>query len=104
MSETVSVTKPIQEALTEAGYFCMRMNSGVAKVAGRRIRLCPKGTADLVLFPPYLPPVWIETKALQARTKPEQKIAQQNFAYLVESLGHKYVLAKSLDDVLDALK
>jgi len=103
VSETSGVTKPIREALEEAGYFVMRLNSGVAKVAGRRIRLCPKGTADLLLCPPHKLPVWIETKTEKGRTNPEQIKAQADFAYKVEALGHRYVRATSLDDVLGVL-
>lgn len=103
MSETSGVTAPIKEALEKAGYFCMRLNSGVAKVAGRRIRLCPKGTADLVIYPPHRLPVWVETKTEKGRTNPEQLIAQADFAFKVEGLGHKYVRATCLDDVLGLL-
>ena len=103
MSETQSTTRPIQEALEKAGYFCMRLNSGVAKVAGRRIRLCPKGTADLLVCPPYKMPIWCETKTVGGRTNPEQVKAQADFAYKVESLGHRYIRVTSLDDVLGVL-
>jgi len=104
VSESSGVTKPIREALERAGYFVMRLNSGVAKMAGRRIKLCPKGTADLLLCVPYKLPIWIETKTPKGKTNPEQVQAQAEFAYTVEALGHKYVRATKLDDVLEALK
>jgi len=104
VSETQSVTKPIQDALTNAGYFCMRLNSGLIKSGKRFIRLCPAGTADLVLYVPHRLPIWIETKREKGKTNPEQRIAQQNFAYLVEALGHDYIRATSLDDVLILLR
>lgn len=105
MSETSGITKPIREALEEAGYFVMRLNSGVAKVAGRRIRLCPKGTADLVIYAPYKLPIWVESKPLKDAHHDKETIqAQADFAFKVEALGHKYVRATKLDDVLEALK
>jgi hypothetical protein len=103
VSETGSVTKPIQDALEKAGYFCMRLNSGLIKSGKRFIRLCPAGTADLLCCPPSKPPVWIETKTLKGRTKREQLEAQGAFRERVERLGHTYVTARSLDDVLEKL-
>ena len=104
MSETGSITKPIQDALTNAGYFCMRLNSGLIKSGKRFIRLCPAGTADLVLFPPNRLPIWIETKSLKGRTNPEQLQAQGAFRERVERLSHIYIRATCLDDVLNELK
>ena len=104
MSETSSVTKPIQDALKEAGYFVMRLNSGLVKMGGRRIRLCPEGTADLLLCPPHQPPIWIETKVEGNRTKPQRIAKQAEFAYSVETIGHLYVRATCLDDVLAVLR
>ena len=104
MSETTGVTKPIQDALTKAGYFCMRLNSGLIKSGKRFIRLCPAGTADLVLFLPERTPVWIETKSLKGKTNPEQLQAQGAFRERVERLAHTYVRATCLDDVLEVLR
>jgi hypothetical protein len=104
VSETGSVTKPIQEALTKAGYFCMRLNSGLIKSGKRFICLCPAGTADLVLFLPERMPVWIETKALKGKTNREQLEAQGAFRERVERLSHTYVRATCLDDVLAVLR
>lgn len=104
MSETQSTTRPIQEALEKAGYFCMRLNSGVAKRGKYYIKLCPEGTADLLLCPPHQAPIWIETKTEDGNTKPDRAKKQAEFAYDVESLGHRYIKATSLDDVLAVLK
>lgn len=103
MSETKSITGPIVKALTRAGYFAMRLNSGAARQGKYWIQLCPKGTADILLCQPYKPPMWIETKTAEGHTNPEQVKAQAEFAYTVEALGHKYVRATSLDDVLQAM-
>ena len=103
MSETKQVTKPILDALTDAGYFAMRLNSGVAKKGKYFIYLCPAGTADIVLFMPNKAPVWIETKTVDGYTNPAQVEAQWNFRMKVQALGHLYIRATKLDDVLAAL-
>lgn len=103
MTETSKLTGPIVDALKKAGYFAMRLNSGSAKRGKYWVQLCPKGTADILVCPPFRPPIWVETKTEDGHTNPEQVLAQQNFAYLVESLGHTYVRATSLDDVLRVL-
>ena len=103
ITETSGVTKPIREALEESGYFVMRLNSGVAKIAGRRIRLCPKGTADLVLYLSERLPIWIETKTAHGRDKKEQAENQARFREKVESLGHTWIRATCLEDVLRSL-
>jgi len=100
MSETSNLTGPILKALNNAGYFAMRLNSGSAKRGKYWIQLCPRGTADILLCPPHRAPIWIETKSEDGHTNPEQVMAQANFAYAVESLGHKYVRVTCLDDVL----
>ena len=105
MSETGSVTKPIQDALTKAGYFCMRLNSGLVKMGGRRIRLCPKGTADLVIYVPKELPIWVEAKPIKnAHHDKETLEAQAKFRDKVLAHGHQYVRATSLDDVLRVLE
>lgn len=105
MSETKNVTKPILEALTKAGYFAMRLNSGRIKSrSGGWIMLCPEGTADLVIYPHKCLPVWIETKDPKGRTAKDQLEAQARFRETVQSLGHSYVRATCLDDVLTIIR
>lgn len=87
-----------------AGYFCLRLNSGLIKSGSRYIRLCPAGTADLLLCPANKLPIWIETKTLKGRTNKEQLRDQGAFRERVVRLGHQYIRATSLDDVLEALR
>lgn len=103
MSETTQITAPIVKALTKAGYFAMRLNSGAIKTRGRWISLCPAGTADVMVCPPNRLPIWIETKAEKGHTNPEQVKAQGAFRDQVEALGHTYIVARSLDDVLSIM-
>lgn len=104
MSETSTVTGPIVKALNQAGYFAMRLNSGSAKRGKFWIQLCPAGTADVLVCAPNRLPIWIETKAAKGHTNPEQVKAQGDFRDQVVALGHTYLIARSLDDVLEILR
>lgn len=104
MAETSSVTRPIADALTKAGYMVLRLNSGTVKMGSRRIRLCPAGTADLMVLVPQGRAIFIETKTEDGRTNKEQLEAQALFKDKVEARGFTYVRATNLDQVLAALK
>lgn len=104
MSETSTVTGPIVKALNQAGYFAMRLNSGSAKRGKFWIQLCPAGTADVLVCPPNRLPIWIETKAVKKESHKEQVRVQGEFRAQVEALGHTYLIARSLDDVLEILR
>ncbi len=104
MSETSAVTGPIIAALKDAGYFVLRLNSGRVRQGKYWIQLCPEGTADILLCPRDRPCYWIETKVKGGWTKPERRQKQDEFRRSVEGLGHVYVRAESLDDVLTALR
>lgn len=105
MSETSKITTPIVNALTKAGYFAMRLNSGKVRVRGGYVQLCPVGTPDVVVFPANQPPLWIECKRPDlGKVKNPTVEAQQAFAERVTALGHIHIRATSLDDVLPLLK
>ena len=104
MSESSAVTAPIIAALKDAGYFVLRLNSGRVRQGKYWIQLCPEGTADILLCPRDSMPIWIETKVKGGWTKPERREKQDEFRRSVEGLGHIYVRAESLDDVLAALR
>lgn len=82
----------------------MRLNSGSAKRGKFWIQLCPAGTADVLICPPNRMPIWVETKAVKGYTNPEQVKAQGEFRERVTALGHIYIKATSLDDVLATLR
>lgn len=104
MSETSSLTGPIVEALTKAGIFAMRLNSGTAKRGRYYIKLCPSGTADVVAFLPNRV-IWIETKEPRdLKRKGSTADAQGAFRATVEALGHQYIKMTCLDDVLKAIR
>lgn len=104
MSETSGITGPILEAFTKMGIFAMRLNSGTAKKGRYYIKLCEAGTADILAFPPKWV-LWVETKKQEElKRKGQTATKQDEFRQKVEALGHKYIRATSLDDVLNELK
>lgn len=100
MSETSTVTGPIVKALNQAGYFAMRLNSGEIRLPRRTIKMCPPGTADILICLHGRLPVWIETKDAAGKTNKEQKESQGVFRDKVERLGHTYAICHDLDAVL----
>lgn len=105
----------IMDWLAAEHILAFRMNSGAmfGEYKGKRwaVRFGTPGMADVLAFDdwePALPsammrlcvPTWIECKA----PKGVQSEDQKSFEQLVKSYGHRYILAKSLDDVIAALK
>ena len=110
--------KAIMEYLAAKGVLCFRMNSGavLASYNGktRMVRYGVPGMADVLAFPTIFKhdltifgkieglgyheqvALWIEVKG----PKGVQSDLQKSFQQQVEAHGHRYVLAKSLDDVI----
>ena len=104
MSETSNLTGPVLEEFNKRGIFAMRLNSGTAKRGRYYIKLCPPGTADVLAFPSSRV-MWVETKDTRdLKRKGSTADAQDAFRATVESLGHIYIRASRLEDVLEALK
>ena len=117
-SENVQLTRPLIDALNQTGGYAVRMNSGKVKVARGYVQLNEEGTADILFFPRGIfnfrgmgrdftqacQPVWIETKDGDARTKKSRAAKQAEFRVKVEALGHRYILAKTVDEGLAALR
>lgn len=76
-----------------------RNNSGAMKLENRFVRFGVPGMADIVAYP-YAAVVWIECKSSTGK----QSELQRSFQRQVEAVGHGYVLARSVDDVEEALK
>jgi hypothetical protein len=112
------VQKAILDWLQAKHIFAIRQNTGAMrseyKGKSRFIRFGIPGQADILVFPwiynlqgngPYLinareiVPVWIEVKGEKGR----QSELQKSFQAQVEAEGHRYVLARSLDDVIAVL-
>jgi len=106
MSETSEITGPLIKALNQTGGWAERMNCGKVKRGKHYIMLHGEGTADILFFPRHchvriagLPgtPVWIETKT----GKNGQDADQRLFQLKVETLGHRYILATSVEQGLN---
>ncbi len=92
-----AVQKLILDYLSCRNILAFRMNTGAAHFGERFIRFGTVGMADILSFPGNYPfPVWIEVKSKTGRMSEYQK----SFQALVESHRHRYVLARSLDDVI----
>ena len=110
MSESSEITRPLIDALNETGGWALRMNSGKVKVARGFVQLHEEGTGDILFFPRINPlnnvvkVVWIETKKLKGRTHKARIEAQAAFKAKVEALGHRYIIAKTINEGLEALR
>lgn len=94
------VKTQVQDFLKKTGRYFLRMNSGVVRVRGGMLHLCPVGTADLLTFDAGGRCVWLEIKHL----KGVQHEAQIEFQKRVtEDFGHRYVVVRSLEDVVKAV-
>jgi len=87
------------------GVQAIRMNTGMAIHGGRKVRYGYQGMADVMVRVrknkcESWRTVWIELKAKDGR----QSDAQIAFQQQTEAWGDRYVLARSVDDVLNALE
>lgn len=87
-----------------------RLNSGdiFPKYKGRyyKIELCEEGTADYIVIQSMtLKPkgCWVTFLELKA-PKGNQSDKQKEFQAIVEAQGAEYLLAKSIDEVVEALE
>ena len=106
----------ILQYLAARHIFAMRMNSGTQIVNDnghkRAIHMHEPGTADILAFPQVevegycgvmhdeIKPFWIEVKSATGKQTPVQKSFQRQ----VEDEGHKYIIARSIEDVEAALR
>lgn len=101
MTSETKLKGEVQDLLTVYGMFWMRLQSGMVRVRGGFMHLCPTGTADLIVFPAKGFGVgWIEMKQL----KGTQQKSQVEFQAKAEAAGHPYLVARSADDVEKWLK
>ena len=104
MSETSSLTAPLRKMYEQAGALVFRMPVGKLQKGKHWIQLCDEGTADLLVFPRQGPVTWVETKDPEGTTKKTRKEKQAAFRERVEAMGHRYLLVKTIDEGLEALK
>jgi len=76
-----------------------RANTGVARIGRRVVRFGVPGQADLTGILPGGVRLEVEVKSEDGRQSPEQKCYQA----MIERLGGVYVLARSVEDVRNAI-
>lgn len=94
--------------LSKLGYIPLRANAGQfwqgqqATIDGQRIltnikavKGMPEGTSDIICIMPNGRTAWIECKTATGK----QREAQIRFQQIVESLGHKYYIMRSVEDI-----
>jgi hypothetical protein len=109
MSEKLSesaILKQILDYLAAKHILAFRMNIGQANMGDRFVRFGVRGMADILAFVhrgldengkwcSYIRPLWIECKT----AKGAQSQFQRSFQLQVEVEGHKYIVARSIEDV-----
>jgi len=94
-----AILRLIQDWLTAKSILHFRMQTGALPVGKRFVRFGTPGCADLLAFP-VGQVTWIECKTPTGR----QSELQKSFQVLVERHGHRYLLARSLDDVIASFR
>jgi hypothetical protein len=94
------VQSAILEWLAAKRIWAIRMQTGAIKLDKRFIKFGVAGCADILAFYPVYDgrgflPIWIEVKSNVGR----QSELQRSFELDVIQRGHRYLLAKSVDDV-----
>lgn len=89
----------VTKYLAKSGLHYLRLNSGIVKVRGGFMHLCPEGTADFLICCPD--PRWVELKAPGQTTKKVRAQKQAEFAGKVQALGHRHIQATSLEQVIE---
>lgn len=102
------IKREIVRYLKAKGYLVFRMQSGAMygsyKGKNWKISMNPSGTADLLTFKRDLCgtknyPVWIECKSSSGKLSEEQSTFQR----IVKADEHRYILARSVEDVAKVL-
>jgi hypothetical protein len=98
------IQKAILDYLQARGVLAFRINTGAmqSEYNGRKrfMRFGTPGMADVLAFSIFGETFWIECKSPTGK----QSELQKSFQHQVEDYGHKYVLARSVDDVIGALQ
>jgi hypothetical protein len=92
----------IRDYLEMTGEHFLRLQSGIVKVRGGFMHLCPTGTPDFLVIRAV--PHWIEIKAEGCKTQKERAEKQAAFADKVVKLGHRHIKATTLTEVIEFLE
>lgn len=122
MTPEGAIQKTILDWLAAKHILAFRMNTGAVETGKRFFRFGVPGMADILAFPLQMPVggmvcefgkrpefkrayvhdrfvVWIEVKTATGR----QSELQRSFQKQVEDAGHRYILARDLDAVIEAI-
>jgi hypothetical protein len=112
------IQKAILDYLAARHVLAFRMQTGQAKMGDRYVRFGTQGMADILAFKhrktgflaspaiegdytkDVIVPLWIEMKTDKGKQSPFQKSFQEQ----VEDEGHMYIVARSIEDVEEALR
>lgn len=97
------IQRQVLDWLAAKGILAFRMNTGAMageyKGKSTFMRFGTVGMADILAFHKS-EPIWLEIK----NSTGKQSEFQKSFQKQVELYGHRYILARSLDDVIDGWK
>jgi hypothetical protein len=103
MTPEGQILKAVLDYLAARHILAFRMNTGSLKDSrGIPVRFGTPGMADVLAFPQvngYPDICWIECKAAKGKQSPLQRSFQEQ----VEKEGHRYVVARSIEDLAAAL-
>lgn len=99
MTENQIQAEIIKEFGTRPDCRVFRMNTGAVKHKNRYVAFGIPGQPDIFLFANKLF-AGIEVKTATGI----QSVKQKNYQRMLEKYGHKYILARSVQDVRDALE
>ena len=94
------VQRQIVAALKQMGYWVARIQSGKVKVRGGWMQLAPEGTADILAIRGEKT-LWCEVKRPKGGIHSQE---QQEFAAIARRAGHEYIVATSVEDILEVTK
>jgi hypothetical protein len=105
LSSEAQILRQIMDYLAARQVLAFRMNTGAVKIDKRFLRFGVPGMADILAFKQWpnqfmmSSPIWIEVKG----QKGIQSDLQKSFERMVVDHGHFYVLARSVDDVVEVI-
>lgn len=91
------IQRSIIKTAESMGCIVIRMNAG--KSGRYNTRLCPPGTPDLLIVGNGFT-LWVEVKDAKGKLRDTQKQMHKDLS----RMGHNVVIARSVDDVLFAIK
>ena len=102
MSESAIVKEVyafLKDAEARGQCYFIRNNTGTLRAGRRRVRFGKKGSPDFIIALAGGVTLWVEVKT----SRTSQSEAQQASADELKNLNHKYLVVRSLDELLEAI-